>query len=68
MYPLAARVQTVSDSITLAVSAKANAMKKAGIDVASGLISVMPRGWSTALSQMISTRNQQFPLKAAFFC
>src|ERR1700722_16455713 len=33
MFPLAARMQTVSDSITLAVSAKANAMKKAGIDV-----------------------------------
>src|SRR5437667_7691234 len=33
MFPLATRVQTVSDSITLAVSAKANAMKKAGIDV-----------------------------------
>src|SRR5215475_4995752 len=33
MFPLAARVQTVADSITLAVSAKANAMKKAGIDV-----------------------------------
>jgi aspartate aminotransferase len=33
MIPLADRVQTVADSITLAVSAKANAMKKAGIDV-----------------------------------
>lgn len=33
MFPLASRVQTVADSITLAVSAKANAMKKAGIDV-----------------------------------
>jgi aspartate aminotransferase len=33
MFPLAARVQQVADSITLAVSAKANAMKKAGIDV-----------------------------------
>src|ERR1700727_515273 len=33
MFPLASRVHTVSDSITLAVSAKANAMKKAGIDV-----------------------------------
>lgn len=33
MFPLASRMQTVSDSITLAVSAKANAMKKAGIDV-----------------------------------
>ncbi|HET6249121.1 MAG TPA: pyridoxal phosphate-dependent aminotransferase [Tepidisphaeraceae bacterium] len=33
MFPLATRVATVSDSITLAVSAKANAMKKQGIDV-----------------------------------
>src|SRR3954451_19889410 len=33
MFPLAARVQQVADSITLGVSAKANAMKKAGIDV-----------------------------------
>src|SRR3954470_17643027 len=33
MVPLAERMQTISDSITLAVSAKANAMKKAGIDV-----------------------------------
>ena len=33
MFPLAERVKVVSDSITLAVSAKANAMKKAGIDV-----------------------------------
>src|ERR1700761_2269912 len=33
MFPLAERMQTISDSITLAVSAKANAMKKAGIDV-----------------------------------
>src|SRR5665213_2066115 len=33
MFPLASRMQSVSDSITLAVSAKANAMKKAGIDV-----------------------------------
>jgi len=33
MIPLANRVQLVSESITLAVSAKANAMKKAGIDV-----------------------------------
>ena len=33
MIPLAERVQVVADSITLAVSAKANAMKKAGIDV-----------------------------------
>src|SRR6476646_10441798 len=33
MFPLAARVQQVADSITLAVSAKANAMKKAGVDV-----------------------------------
>src|ERR1035438_5715379 len=33
MIPLAQRVSLVSDSITLAVSAKANAMKKAGIDV-----------------------------------
>ena len=32
-FRLLARCQTVSDSITLAVSAKANAMKKAGIDV-----------------------------------
>ena len=33
MFPLADRMQLVSDSITLAVSAKANAMKKAGVDV-----------------------------------
>lgn len=33
MIQLSQRMQTVSDSITLAVSAKANAMKKAGIDV-----------------------------------
>lgn len=33
MFPLAGRMQLVSESITLAVSAKANAMKKAGVDV-----------------------------------
>src|SRR3954466_2631273 len=33
MFGLSQRVQEVSESITLAVSAKANAMKKAGIDV-----------------------------------
>jgi hypothetical protein len=33
MFPIADRMKLVSDSITLAVSAKANAMKKAGIDV-----------------------------------
>jgi len=33
MFPLAQRMSLVSESITLAVSAKANAMKKAGIDV-----------------------------------
>src|SRR2546423_11906962 len=33
MFPLAERMKLVSESITLAVSAKANAMKKAGIDV-----------------------------------
>ena len=33
MFPLAERVSLVSDSITLAVTAKAKAMKKAGIDV-----------------------------------
>ncbi len=33
MIPLADRMSLVSESITLAVSAKANAMKKAGIDV-----------------------------------
>ncbi len=33
MFSLSERVRTVADSITLAVSAKANAMKKAGIDV-----------------------------------
>jgi aspartate aminotransferase len=33
MFVLAERVKLVSESITLAVSAKANAMKKAGIDV-----------------------------------
>ena len=35
MIPLAQRMSLVSDSITLAVSAKAGAMKKAGIDVVS---------------------------------
>lgn len=33
MFPLADRVQRISESITLAVSAKAKALKKAGIDV-----------------------------------
>jgi aspartate aminotransferase len=33
MFPLADRMKLVSDSITLAVSAKANALKKAGVDV-----------------------------------
>ena len=33
MFPLAERMSLVSESITLAVSAKANAMKKAGVDV-----------------------------------
>ncbi len=33
MFPLADRIKLVSESITLAVSAKAAAMKKAGIDV-----------------------------------
>src|ERR671914_1177745 len=33
MFPLADRMKLVSDSITLAVTAKANAMKKAGVDV-----------------------------------
>jgi aspartate aminotransferase len=33
MFPLADRMKLVSESITLAVSAKAGAMKKAGIDV-----------------------------------
>jgi aspartate aminotransferase len=33
VFPLADRMKLVSDSITLAVSAKANAMKKAGVDV-----------------------------------
>lgn len=33
MFPLADRMQLVSESITLAVSAKAAAMKKAGVDV-----------------------------------
>jgi aspartate aminotransferase len=33
MFPLADRMKLISESITLAVSAKANAMKKAGIDV-----------------------------------
>jgi aspartate aminotransferase len=33
MFPLAERMKLVSESITLAVSAKANAMKKAGVDV-----------------------------------
>jgi aspartate aminotransferase len=35
MIPLASRMSAVSDAITLAVSAKAAAMKKAGIDVVS---------------------------------
>src|SRR5688572_1847885 len=33
MFPLANRMKLVSDSITLAVTAKANALKKAGVDV-----------------------------------
>ena len=33
MFPLAERMKVVSESITLAVSAKANALKKAGVDV-----------------------------------
>jgi aspartate aminotransferase len=33
MFPLAERMNLISESITLAVSAKANAMKKAGVDV-----------------------------------
>src|SRR5437764_5596592 len=33
MFPLADRMTLVSESITLAVSAKANALKKAGVDV-----------------------------------
>ena len=33
MFQLAERIKLVSDSITLAVSAKANALKKAGVDV-----------------------------------
>src|SRR5688572_20440197 len=33
MFPLAERVSLVADSITLAVTAKAKAMKKAGVDV-----------------------------------
>lgn len=33
MIPLAERMKLVSDSITLAVTAKANALKKAGVDV-----------------------------------
>jgi len=33
MFPLAQRMKLVSDSITLAVSAKAGALKKAGVDV-----------------------------------
>src|ERR1700712_56620 len=33
MFPLAERIKLVADSITLAVSAKANALKKAGVDV-----------------------------------
>ncbi|HSZ58407.1 MAG TPA: pyridoxal phosphate-dependent aminotransferase [Tepidisphaeraceae bacterium] len=33
MFPLSERMKLVSESITLAVSAKANAMKKAGVDV-----------------------------------
>src|SRR5580704_10015675 len=33
MFPVAERTRRISESITLAVSAKANAMKKAGIDV-----------------------------------
>src|SRR3990170_6705854 len=33
MFPLAERMKVVSESITLAVTAKANALKKAGVDV-----------------------------------
>src|SRR5439155_16629300 len=33
MFPVAERMKLVSESITLAVSAKANALKKAGVDV-----------------------------------
>ena len=33
MFSLAERVKLVPESITLAVSAKANAMKRAGVDV-----------------------------------
>ena len=33
MFPLSERMKLVSESITLAVSAKANALKKAGVDV-----------------------------------
>ena len=33
MFPLAERMELVSESITLAVSAKAAALKKAGVDV-----------------------------------
>src|SRR5437764_15156045 len=33
MFPLAERMNLVSESITLAVTAKANALKKAGVDV-----------------------------------
>src|SRR4051794_19973220 len=33
MFPLADRMNLVAESITLAVSAKANALKKAGVDV-----------------------------------
>src|SRR5436853_3245086 len=32
-FPLATRMNAVSDAITLKVSAKANALKKAGVDV-----------------------------------
>src|SRR5438045_3324829 len=35
MFPLAERMELVSESITLAVTAKANALKKAGVDVVS---------------------------------
>src|SRR2546428_7117915 len=33
MFPVAERMKLVSDSISLAVTAKANALKKAGVDV-----------------------------------
>ena len=33
MFPLAERMKLISESITLAVSAKAAALKKAGVDV-----------------------------------